>query len=115
MSTALSTTLFAVLMAGATVLMLGILVGLVTDSATWAARERRVWMAKLRPFTRWLSSGVLPGAIPRNCGEWKCRDFNFAEAERCESSNPRRTKASKTATAQHWLVQRASDSHVLKT
>jgi len=50
MSTTLSTTLFAVLMAGATVLMLGILVGLVMDRATWAGRERRVWLARLRPF-----------------------------------------------------------------
>jgi hypothetical protein len=50
MSTTLWTTLFAVLMAGATVVMLAILVGLVTDSARWASRESRVWLARLSPF-----------------------------------------------------------------
>jgi hypothetical protein len=39
--------LFAVLMAGAIVVMLAILVGLVTDGATWG-RDSRVWLAKLQ-------------------------------------------------------------------
>ena len=88
------TTLFSVLMAGAVVVMLRILVGLVMDSATWTGHDSRVWLARLCPFTRWQSTGVLAGAIPRNCEKWKCRDFNFAEGERYESTNPRRTKAS---------------------
>jgi hypothetical protein len=87
MNSILWTTLFAVLMAGAIVVMLRILVGLVTDSATWTGRESRVWLAGSGPFARWLSTGVLAGAIPRNCEKWKCRDFNFAEGGMCESES----------------------------
>jgi hypothetical protein len=50
MNSILWTTLFAVLMAGAIVVMLRVLVGLVTDSATWTGRESRVWLARLCPF-----------------------------------------------------------------
>lgn len=50
MSSILWTTLFAVLMAGAIVVMLGILVGLVTENAPWESRESRVWLARLCPF-----------------------------------------------------------------
>ena len=50
MSTTLWTALFAVLMAGATAVMVAILVGLVTDSAARPGRESRNWAAKLRPF-----------------------------------------------------------------
>jgi hypothetical protein len=46
-SSMLLTVLFAVLMAGAVVVMLAILAGLVTDSATWG-RDSRVWLAKLQ-------------------------------------------------------------------
>jgi hypothetical protein len=44
------TTLFSVLMAGAVVVMLRILVGLVMDSATWTGHDSRVWLARLCPF-----------------------------------------------------------------
>jgi len=50
MNLTLWTTLFAVLMAGAIVVMLTILVGLVTDSATGAGRDSRAWLARFRPF-----------------------------------------------------------------
>jgi hypothetical protein len=50
MSSTLWTMLFAVLMAGAIVVMLAMLVGLVTDSATWSARDSGAWLASLRPF-----------------------------------------------------------------
>lgn len=47
MNSTLWTTLFAVLMAG---VMLTILVGLATDSATWTGRDRRAWLARFQPF-----------------------------------------------------------------
>ena len=50
MNSILWTTLFAVLMAGAILVMLTILVGLATDSATWAVRDRRAWLARFQPF-----------------------------------------------------------------
>ena len=50
MSSTLWTTLFAVLMAGSVVVMLTILVGLVTDSATGTGRDSRAWRARFRPF-----------------------------------------------------------------
>jgi hypothetical protein len=50
MNSTLWTTLFAVLMAGAIVVMLTILVGLVTDSATGIGRDSRAWLARFRPF-----------------------------------------------------------------
>lgn len=50
MNSTLWTTLYAVLMAGAVVVMLTILVGLVTDSATGTGRDSRAWLARLRPF-----------------------------------------------------------------
>lgn len=50
MSTTLWTALFAVLMAGATAVMLAILVGLVTDSAARPGRESRNWAARLQLF-----------------------------------------------------------------
>jgi hypothetical protein len=50
MSTTLWTALFAGLMAGATAVMLAILVGLVTDSAAWPIRESRNWAARRRLF-----------------------------------------------------------------
>jgi hypothetical protein len=48
MSSILFTLLFAVLMAGAIVVMLAILVGLVTDSATWSGCDSSVWLAKFQ-------------------------------------------------------------------
>lgn len=50
MNSILWTTLFAVLMAGAIGAMLTILVGLATDGATGAGRDRRAWLARFRPF-----------------------------------------------------------------
>jgi hypothetical protein len=50
MSTTLWAALFAVLMAGATAVMLAILVGLSTESAARPGRENRNWAARLRPF-----------------------------------------------------------------
>ena len=49
MSTTLWTALFAVLMAGATAVMLAMLVGLVTDSAARPGRRSGNWAARLRP------------------------------------------------------------------
>jgi hypothetical protein len=50
MNSTMWTTLFAVLMAGAIVVMLTILVGLVTDSATGTGRDRWAWLARFRAF-----------------------------------------------------------------
>lgn len=49
MNSTLWTTLFAVLMAGATLVMLTILFGLVTDSAGRTGRDRSAWLPGLRP------------------------------------------------------------------
>lgn len=57
MNSTLWTTLFAMLMAGAIVVMLTILVGLATDSATWTGRDHRVWLAKFQPFA-WQCRGI---------------------------------------------------------
>jgi hypothetical protein len=48
MNSMLFTVLFTVLMAGAIVVMLAILAGLVTDSAGRGARDSRVWLARLQ-------------------------------------------------------------------
>jgi hypothetical protein len=50
MNSTMWTTLFAVLMAGAIVVMLTILVGLVTDGPTWIGRDGKAWLARFRPF-----------------------------------------------------------------
>lgn len=50
MSSTLWSTLFAVLMAGAIVVMLTILVGLVTDSSAGTGRDSRAWLARFRPL-----------------------------------------------------------------
>ena len=50
MSSTLWSMLFAVLMAGAIVVMLTILVGLVTDSTTGTGRDSRAWLARFRRF-----------------------------------------------------------------
>lgn len=50
MNSTLWTTLFALLMVGAIVVMLTILVGLATDSATGGGRDSRAWLARFQPF-----------------------------------------------------------------
>src|SRR5581483_3064209 len=70
MNSTLWTTLFAVLMAGAVVVMLTILVGLVTDSATGIGRDSRAWLARFRRFClameRTQTSASFSRAAPAN-------------------------------------------------
>jgi hypothetical protein len=56
----LFTALFAVLMVGATVLMLAILVGLCMDGAKGVGYDRTGWRRRLRPFGRLDVTGRTP-------------------------------------------------------
>jgi hypothetical protein len=70
MNSTMWTMLFAVLIAGAIVVMLTFLVGLVTDSATGTDRDRWAWLARLRPFCfamqRNQASPTFSRALPAN-------------------------------------------------
>jgi hypothetical protein len=81
----LFTVLFAVLMAGAVVVMLAILVGLVTDSGTWSGRDSGVWLARLQSL----------GAAS------KYTELHYIL-----------NVGSKTKTRQHLLVQGENGKHV---